>query len=168
MDPIAFSWDGEALRPLSSYWSKKADENLVVGERYLASLDHERSAASHRHYFAAIAEAYMNLPEAIATRFANPEQLRKFSLMMTGHRDERSIVCSSKAEANRLAAFIRPMDATAIVSVAEGTVVVWTAKSQSYRAMGKRAFAQSKDDVLSYLAELTHTTPEQLQKERAA
>ena len=35
---------------------------------------------------------------------------------------------------------------------AEGTMTIRTARSQSYQAMGKREFAESKTAVLDYLA----------------
>jgi len=163
-NPILAIWDGEHLTPASPYWAKKADEQYVIGERYLVEVQHERSIASHRAYFAQLNEAFMSLPEHIAERFPSVEALRKFALIQTGHRDERSIVCSSRAEAARLAAFIRPMDDFAIVSVSEAVVVVMTAKSQSFRAMGKQAFNRSRDDVLNYVASLIGVPAETLQQ----
>src|SRR6185437_11405948 len=143
---------------------RAADRQYVVGEVY--NLDHreDRSSASHAHYFAAVNEAWENLPDHLAERLATAEHLRKYALIATGYRDERSIVCSSKAEAQRLAAFIRPMDDFAVVSVSERLVVVLTAKSQSYRAMGKATFQKSKDDVLGYVANLIGTTTEALER----
>lgn len=84
------------------------------------------------------------------------EHLRKYALIRTGHRDERTIVCASKAEARRVAAFVKPLDEFALVLVNEASVSVYTAKSQSLRAMGKTAFQQSKDDVLGFLAQITN------------
>ncbi len=163
--PQWFTWDGEAMRPLNP---RAADRAYVVGGRYHLEHREERSSASHAHFFAAVAEAHANLRDDMAERLPTPEHLRKFALIRTGYRDERTIVCSSKAEAQRIAAFIRPIDEFAIVMAQEATVTVWTAKSQSVRAMGKQEFAASKDAVLSYVAGLIGTTPEALMKADAA
>lgn len=162
--PILCAWTGEEMRPVNGLWAKRADQQWVIGEKYMVEIRHERSSASHRQYFAAINECWQNLPAALAAQFPDPERLRKYALCMTGYRDERSIVCSSRAEARRIAAFIAPMDDYAIVSVNEAVVVVWTAKSQSTRAMGKAQFQASKEAVLEFLASLIGTTPGALER----
>lgn len=113
-----------------------------------------RSHASHGHFFASVQEAFNNLPEDIAGDFGDAEHLRKWCLIKAGYRDERTLACSSKAEALRLASFIRPMDGFAVVLVREATVTVYTARSQSLRAMGKDEFQKSKDSVFDVLAKL--------------
>ena len=157
--PLWFQWAGDVMVPLNP---RAADRMYVVGERY--HLDHieERSAASHRAYFAALHDAWQNLPEDLAARFATPEALRKYALIRTGFRDERSIVAASKAEARRIAAFIKPLDEFAVVSVHEAAVIVWTAKSQSMKAMGKAEFQRSKDAVLQFCAEIIGVTRDEL------
>jgi hypothetical protein len=163
--PLDFWWRGDAMVPRNL---RAAERQYTLGEVYRLEHREDRSAASHGHFFASLAEAHANLPDHLAERFATPDHLRKHALCMTGWRDERSIVCSSKAEARRLAAFIAPMDEYAIISVTEAVVVCWTAKSQSVRAMGKAAFQKSKDDVLGFIASLIGTTPEALSQARAA
>ena len=145
-----------------------ASREYVVGQLYNLEHRENRSSASHAHYFAALHTAWENLPDALAERFPTPEALRKYSLIHTGYRDERTIVCASAAEARRVAAFIKPMDDFAAVSVTGAALVVWTARSQSMRAMGKTVFQKSKDDVLSFCASLIGTTPSQLTDTRAA
>lgn len=136
-------------------FARLADREYVIGEIYtLDQTDPSRSLASHRHYFAAVHEAWINLPQDEAERFASSEHLRKWALIRAGYRDERSIVCSSKAEALRIGSFVKPMDEHAIVAISETVVRVYTAKSQSARAMGKRVFQESKDAVLTQLAGL--------------
>jgi hypothetical protein len=146
---------------------KDADAAYVIGQRYILEAIEERSAASHRHYFASIAEAWANLPEPLVERFASPEMLRKHALMHVGYRDERSIVCTSRAEAKRLAAFVKPIDEYAIITTEGSTVSIWTAKSQSMRAMGKRAFQKSKDDTLTWISALIGVDPKQLESAAA-
>lgn len=127
-----------------------------------------RSKQSHDHFFAAVAEAFKNLPEDMVVDFASEEHLRKWALIRAGFRDERTIVASSRAEASRIAAFVRPMDAFAVVVVREAAVTVYTAKSQSLRAMGKAEFQRSKDEVLRILADLIGTDVAELKSARAA
>ena len=96
----------------------------------------------------------VNLPEGLAERFASDEHLRKYALIKAGNRDERSIVCTSRAEARRIAAFVRPIDDYSIITVSETVVSQFTAKSQSVEAMGKSQFQAGKDAVLGILAEM--------------
>lgn len=154
--PLSFSWNGEAMIPLNP---KAADRQYVVGEVYRLVPQEERSRASHSHFFACINEAWKNLPEDLAERFPSSGHLRKWCLIKAGFRDERSHVCPSKAEAQRLAAFVKPMDDLSVVLVNEATVTVFTAKSQSVRAMGKAEFQRSKDAVFDQLAALIGTDP---------
>ena len=90
------------------------------------------------------------MPERYGDAIPSVEHMRKWALIRTGYRDERSIVCASKAEAKRVAAFVKPMDDFAIVVVNEATVAVYTAKSQSQKAMGGKEFQKSKEAVLEY------------------
>ena len=162
MTALLFQWNGEALIPKRP---RQADAEFTIGEEYMMERIEPRSAASHNHYFACVTEAWRNLPEDQADRYPSSEHLRKAALITTGYRDERTIVAASKAEALRLAAFIRPMDEFAIVVVRDAVVVVYTAKSQSLRAMGKKAFGESKQAVLEYLATLIEVAPETLERE---
>ena len=151
--PIPMRWDGDAMIPLPNF-ARQADGAYVIGEVYPMVPHEDRSRKSHDHYFVLVGEAWENLPEAMSGRWPTAEHLRKWALIRAGYRDERSIVCRSKKEANRLKAFIRPMDDYAVVLAQEAVVTVYTAKSQSMRAMGKRVFQESKDAVLGVLADL--------------
>lgn len=156
-----------AFEPLPAF-RRKANEAFGAGEVVTLAPVEDRSAASHRHYFASINEAWQSLPEDMAQQFASADHLRKAALIRAGYRDERSIVCASKAEAARVAAFIKPMDDYAVVSVSGTAVVVLTAKSQSMRAMGKEAFGESKEAVLNVLAEMLGVDVGSLPKSEAA
>lgn len=151
--PLVCTWNGEAFEPVGRF-RKVADAHYVIGERYALVEHHERSSATHRHYFAAINEAWQSLPERMSAQFATSEHLRKFALVRTGYHDSHSIVASSKTEALRLAAFIRPVDEFAIVTVEGATVTRFTAKSQSMKAMGGKTFQESKQKVLDYIDDL--------------
>ena len=160
--PVTYRWDGEAMQPLPRFHNV-CNAEFVVGETYTLDEVKQRSQASHRHYFAAIHTAWLNLPETIAANFPSEDHLRKFALIRTGYRDERSIACASKAEAQRVAAFIKPMDDYALVVVNEAMVTVYTAKTQKTRAMGAKEFQASKEAVLDYLAGMIGTNRESME-----
>lgn len=162
--PIRCLWDGEAFVPERRF-GPLCDRHFIVGEAYPLVVQEQRSQASHSHYFAALHDAWANLPEHLAERFVTAEHLRRYALIKAGYRDERTIVAASKAEALRLAAFVRPMDEFAVVTVSEAVVTVYTAKSQSLRAMGRADFQASKDAVLGIVADMIGTAPATLRRE---
>ncbi|WP_174804392.1 hypothetical protein [Martelella limonii] len=151
---MIFQWDGETMRPMSRYHNK-ANAEFVVGEHYKMEVQEYRSWVSHKHQFAWLHEAWLSLPEHIAEKFANEDELRKFALIKGGFCDSATFVCSSKAEAQRFVAFLKSGDSEYRIYKVDGpTIYRFTAHSQSMRAMGKRRFQESKDAVLSYVAEL--------------
>jgi hypothetical protein len=152
--PIIFRWTGETFEPSTNYQAHLAGQRFAEGELVPLVEFHERSPESHKHYFATLHDLWMNLPEHLSKEFPTPEHLRKHALIREGYADKRSLVCRSAAEAERTAAFVRPLDSYAIITVEAATVVIWTAQSQSHRAMGKRVFQESKDKVLEWAAAL--------------
>ena len=167
MIPLIFTWDGEAMR-IHPRFAKAADKRFVVHEQYALDEVQERSAKSHAQYFAAVREAWLSLPDHLAQQFPTQEHLRKHALIRTGFRDERSIAASSRAEALRLAAFVKPIDDYAIVTTTGPLVVIYTAKSQSYRQMGKAEFQRSKQAVLDFIDSLLGVEPGATQRAGAA
>lgn len=159
--PIQFDWDGEAMWPRHQ---KVADRWYVVGESYWLEPHEPRSFKSHGHYFACVNEAWKNLPEQWAERFATSDHLRKWALIKAGYRDERTFVCASKAEALRLLAFVKATDEFAVYRSNDAVVIEYKAKSQSQRAMGRKDFQASKDAVLDVLAEMIGVDPSTLGK----
>lgn len=147
--PMLFEWSGEAMVP-GRRFHNVANATFTVGEVYRMEVQEQRSLISHNHYFATLQGIWESLPERYGDQITSVEHMRKWALIRTGFRDERSIVCASKAEAARVAAFIKPMDEFAIVVVSEATVSVYTAKSQSMKAMGAKEFQRSKEAVLDY------------------
>jgi hypothetical protein len=167
--PLPYVWDGAGFRPLPAF-AKAAAASFAVGEVVALAPAELRSSPSHRHFFACVREAWVNLPEEHASRFASDEHLRKYCLIKAGFRDERSIVCASRAEARRIAAFIRPIDDYAVVTVDGPVILQFTAMSQSAAAMSKAEFQASKDAVLGILAEMIGVEPTALSRaaERSA
>ena len=161
MIPLTFSWDGECMKPLRGF-ARVADRQFVVGENYTMEVVQQRSSPSHRHYFACINEAFANLPESQAGRFASPDHLRKWALIRAGFRQETKYVAQSKAEALRFGSFLRSLDEFALVDVSGKVATLYTAKSQSYAEMSRKEFQQSKDAVLDVIAQLINVSKDEL------
>jgi len=150
--PLPFAYEGQGVFRALPRAVAACAEHYGQGEIVVLAPLEARSLASHNQYFAALNECWLNLPETVALRWASVDHFRKHGLIATGFHDQRSLVCASKAEAARVAAFMRPMDDYAIVTVSQAVVTVYTAKSQSMRAMGRDGFRRSKDEVLGWAA----------------
>lgn len=162
---VVFEWDGEAMRPLTRFHNL-VNAEFVVGERYRMEAMEVRSWLSHKHQFAWLHEAWLSLPEHIASRFRNEEQLRKHALIKGGFFDSKTFVCASRAEAERWYDVLTGDDPYCIVTVDRNVLTRFTAKSQSTKAMEKAEFQRSKDAVLNYVAGLLEADPRDV--ERAA
>lgn len=161
ISPLDFVWSGEAMVPVNP---RAADRQYTVGERYRLDVREDRSHASHSHFFATVEDAFANLPEDMTARFPTADTLRKYALVKSGfHLPPQSIVCASKAEAVRVLRGIGPDYDFATLN--ESTVTLFKAESQSYRAMGKQRFQDSKNKVLEVLADMLDVSPEVLGRE---
>lgn len=165
--PILCAWDGESFTPIPAH-ARICDRHYVVGERYALVPHEDRSQKSHNQYFAAIHDAWRNLPEGLAELYPTEEHLRKRALIVASFFVETAVTCATRAEALRWAKVARGMDEFAHVLVphdAPTTVLIRTAKSQSMRAMGKDEFQRSKTLVLEIIAEMVGVTAGQLGRE---
>lgn len=153
--PLRWQWDGEAMRPASSIWSRKADERYVVGMEYRMTEIREQSEKSRRHFHAVVRDAWLSLPDELAAQFETADHLRKHCTIKAGFHEKRSIHCGSVAEARKVAAFIRPLDSYAIVTTAENVVTVWTALSSS--GLDHSTFQALKDGCLDEISKLIGT-----------
>lgn len=164
---IEMYWDdeAEALKPVPG-WVGRCRKRFVPGEVYHIVEQEPRSIASHNHYFAAVEQAWKNLPEILAERFPTADHLRKYSLIKTGWHNSQSIAAGSHAAALKLASFIEAQDDFALAIVEDTVVTAFRAKTQSFR-MGKDDFQRSKEDVLGFLSNLIGVTPKQLAHEGA-
>lgn len=152
--PLPFTWTGEVFAPTNPYWAKKCDERFVVGQSYTLDELHARSSAAHGHYFGALHDIWQSLPERYAEQFPTEEHMRKYALIRTGFHTMTQHVCKSGAEADRLAAAIRPYDTYQVVTVKDSVVTVYNAISQDYRSMDKKTFGESKQAVLDWCSAL--------------
>lgn len=153
MTPLWFYWSGDHMVPLTRF-ADRARKQYTVGEKYRLVEEHERSQVTHNHYFATIEEAFRNLPEDIAASYPTSTHLRRWALCKAGYADERSIVATSNEEARKIAAFIRPSDPYAVITVSGNVIKVFTAQSQSKKAMGAKTFQDSKTKTLDIIAGL--------------
>lgn len=162
--PVVFKWlevelvdaDGVAQRikamvPHPRY-GKVAARQFVDAEEYPMVILETRSRASHSHYFAALQEAYDNLPEKLAARWQSMDHFRKWCLIEQGwfHEDEHNFDTEQDAKtfAKRLTSFARAEDVYIRMWQTGVRVIVRRAKSQSAHAMAKDAFEASKKSVL--------------------
>lgn len=163
LHPIPAQWNGDSFVPARGF-QKAADRQFVVGQVYTIQAEESRSGPAHRRYFAAVNEAWKNLPEALAITYPTAEHLRKRALIMTGYRTSQQTVCASNAEALRLAAFVGSLDPYALPVVERSICTVLRAESQSVKAMGKDRFNESVKAVEDWCAGLINTSGDALRK----
>lgn len=97
--PVAFDiLDDQAMVPV---YPRIAARTFEPGTRVLVVAYEQRSQVSHDHFFAVVHDAWMNLPEHLASQWPSPDHLRRYCLVRAGFCDQRSIVCASRAEALR-------------------------------------------------------------------
>jgi len=166
--PLVFQWSGEAMVPASGYWSRQANEHFVVGQRYRLVEEAERSEVSHKHEFAFLREAWNSLPDELLAQYPNTEILRKHALIAKGYCTMVQHACPTKAEAERLAAILKPLDAYAVVIRRENVVTVYHAVSQSKRAMGAAQFQASKQALMEFVGDLLGVAPETIGRQGEA
>ena len=135
-------------------FAERARKQYAVGEKYRLVEEHERSVNSHNHFFSCLHEAWTQLPEEYAQRFPSVEALRKWSLVRAGFATERSIVADSPEQATQIGAFVRPSDPYAVITVKGNVVTVYTAMSQSRKAMSAKEFTASKQAVLEIVSQM--------------
>lgn len=151
--PILFQWMGDSFIPADDKQARRADETYVVGECYRLTEPEDRSDITHHHFFAAVKEAWTQLPEH-HDRFPSPEHLRRYALIKAGFYNSHSIVCASEESARDVAARMKPVDEFGVIDVHGLIVTRYAAKSQSYRAMEKDVFQASKSAVLDVIASM--------------
>jgi len=160
-DPIiTFHWTGREMVPLGRCVDAAA-EAFEPREQYRMVVSHVRSWKTHAHFFAAVHEAWMNLPEDIASMpwAQTDEHLRKYALIKTRWNTVTARVCMFKTEALRTAGHIRSKSTFSLVVVEGKSVLEFEPRSQSYPAMSADEFQQSKEDVLGFLEELLGVEP---------
>lgn len=147
-------WNAGTLRLITNVMPDIQD-----GETVIVSIERSRSMQSHRHQFAWLRDAWASLPEADAAQpwADTPETLRKHALIATGYSQTYTLDCGKEATARRVKAALVSAEAGkhgyAIGAVRGPVVAIWTPESQSVRAMGGKRFQESKEAVLSWVAD---------------
>src|SRR5262245_31093180 len=104
--PLLYAWPGDPMERLP-YFRRMARAQFKGGAVDRLEQAEQRSADSHRQYVAAINEAWQNMHEDIRHRWTSPEELRKWALSYTGWRDVRTYVARTRAEAMRVAKYLK-------------------------------------------------------------
>lgn len=136
-----------------------AGRQFHVGEEYPLVVMESRSRAAHNRYFAALNEAFHNLPETMAERWPTVEHFRAWLLIETHWCYEKEIDCADEKNARRLAMHSRSESPHARIILAtdpktskKTKVFIKVPMSQDHSAMDKEAFKQSSDAVLDLAA----------------
>lgn len=164
--PFAFRWNAEqsVMTPLRL---RQADVFYTDGQIYTLGVVEERSSASHRHFHAAVHQAWLNLPEALSERFPSDVHLRKYATIRAGYCNVKEYAAASNAEALRVASYVRGLEDYAVVVVKGSTVQHFTARSTSYRSMPRDEFQAMKTAVMGIISEMVGVTPSELAKAAA-
>ena len=150
---IAYRRDGDTLMPLAHH--VRAFRTAFAEDRVYWLTEHkDRSGRSHRHFFAAVREAWQQLPEHLAPRFPSPDHLRAFALIKGGFKRDRVYPLASRDDALRLATYITSKDPFAVVDITDAVLTVSEAESQSEDAMEADRFELSKRAVLEIVASM--------------
>ncbi|MEL6467071.1 MAG: hypothetical protein AAFQ58_19085 [Pseudomonadota bacterium] len=162
-------WEGGMLRVLANH-----QLDLDEGELCLIDLDRARSGNTHRHQFAWVKEAWLNLPEdKVNMPWAEtPETMRKHALIATGFHDTYTLDCGEHLTARKLKAALLAAEVRAhgyAVGQVKGTALtIWTPKSQSHRQMGRDQFQASKSAILDWISAQLGVEPKELERSSAA
>lgn len=157
---LVVRWTGEHFLPGNPAVLKRCRDNFEAGELYRIELEEDHSTdKSRRHYFAALRQAWNNLPPHLAEHYPSPEHLRKKTLVICGYHKEYNFIFDSAAHAKDAGRHMREMDSYAVI-IARGNVLrVYQAKSQSRRSMKKAEFQASKTAVLNEVADMIGVAP---------
>lgn len=118
----------------------------------------------HRGYFAALKDAWMNLPEGEQERYPSPEHLRAWALVETGFCTETNYVMDDEKGARRLAADLRRMSPYSIIRLSGNVVRLFEPESQAVASANKERFGMQTRAVLDLVASMARTTPAELKK----
>lgn len=166
------------MRPVGFIWNDK-EEKMVPNERALALCRRQfkggaeypmevvqpRNMASHRGYFAAVHDGWLNLREEYTERFKTDEHLRAWALVQTGFCKETDYPCESHEEAMMVGKIIRTRSSYSIIKVSGDVVKVFDPESQAVygpNAMSSERFKESKVKVLDLIATMARTTRREL------
>lgn len=178
MSPVMFRWceaeviidaaTGEVARTLAMVptirYRNLAKRQFHIDAEYPLAIIEERSRPAHSRYFAALNDAFENLPEGIAARFPTAMHFRKWLLIEAGWFVEKEFRFKGhdrKVQARRLATYVRTEDEYARITISDiveedgspaSVVIIRKAQSQDHSSMDKEKFKASSDAVLDLAA----------------
>lgn len=152
LPPVHMTYSGGGVFLADKRQVAACEEHLGVGEVVTMAPIEERSRRSHDHFFATMEDLWQTRPEHLTDAYPTADSFRKRALIATGHCDTSTTVCASNAEALRMLALAKVLAPESLSTVKGVVVTVYTAHSQSMRAMGKAKFQESKDDCLGWAA----------------
>lgn len=165
--PVNFTWTDEGVMRPDPRFRRLCDHQFVVGIEYSLAPIEARTRKSHNHYFATLHDIWLNLPEDHGRRFPTEEHMRAWALVEAGYATEKVVVCDTKKDAQRLAAFARREKPFSVIIVSGPVVKIFDPMSQSGQAMGREVFQDSKTKVLDVCSALTATPREAFEREAA-
>lgn len=130
-------------------------EGLEEGGVYNVSLAKDRSPESHKQFFAVLADAFHQMPEA-KQQWRDPEHLRKWLLCKVSWCNQTDTVLSSNDDAMKYATMIKSLDPYSVVYVNDNVVRYWEPKSMKMAranngGMSKQDFQRVKQDSFDFL-----------------
>lgn len=164
MHPVAFRFVAGKMEPVNRFHSERAKNQFSEGQTYAMVVHEARSPESHRFFFAALHEAWLNLSEEWAEEIPTVEHLRAYALVKAGYADRHMITCASPEDAIQTAAIASSREKIRIIKVSGRICTIWVPHSQSFKAMGKERFQDSKTKVLDIVAAMARTTRQDLEK----
>lgn len=168
-EAIACKYRDGALHPEPRFHNV-VRSTFVEGPVYWVNVEAERSEQTHKHEFAFVRNAWRQIPDELAESYPTPDHLRRRALIQAGYFDEQVIDAGSNAAAIRVATGVRsfPGESFSMVFVRGPYCIIRRAQSQSYKAMGAKAFHESKQAILQVIADMIGVPPEVLAKQREA
>jgi hypothetical protein len=162
--PFKARWTEQQMLDVLPFWRPRLERELKPGDVVDLVEHNARSSSSHKHFFAAINEAWKNLREGRDEEFPDPEILRKWCLTYTSYCDVRHYQTGSFAESTRLARILKEQPEYCRVKIDGRMVTQFTPHSQSYEKMSGRTFQACKGAVFDVLARELGVTVEALEE----
>lgn len=162
-NPVAFRFVNGAMIPINPFFVARAAKQYEPGQVYVLVPQEARSPESHRFFFAALHEGWLNLTEEYAEQFPTAESLRAYALVKSGRADRYTIICATHDDALRTAAIAGSREKLRIINVDDCIVTIFIPHSMSMREMGKAEFEAAKRDCLDIIASMTHSTRNDLE-----
>lgn len=160
--PVMFEWtDDEVMVPVARF-KPLAVRQFAVGEQYALAPVENIPGASRGGFFAAVAEAWKNLPEDDA-RFPTREHLRKRALVHAGWAMHTQFVLDTPKDAMTMAQGLRRADEYAVIKVSGPCVDMWTAKSIAGGAITAEEWKDIKPRALDFCSALVGATRRELE-----